>query len=151
MVVNIRVEIDGGGFEQAVASAFATMTPELEGALIEEGETIMAHSQEIVPVDQGVLKNSGGYYGSQIDANGVAVRYGYGGAASSYALTQHETPPGVFSHAEGQSWKYLEIPVMEAVQGMGARLARSVSGRLAARFSGLSGGGGGSGETFGGG
>lgn len=147
--VTLRVEISGGpDLESAIMGAFAAIQPELEGVLIEEGERIMEKSQEIVPVDQGVLKASGGYYGTEMDSGGVYVRYGYGGAASSYALVQHETPPGVFRHAEGQSWKYLEFPLMEAVATMGPRMAASLKGRLASRFSGAGDGGG---EVFGGG
>jgi hypothetical protein len=148
--IHIDVQMTGGpDLETAIANAFASMNPDLEGVLIEEGEEIMGESKEIVPVDQGILRDSGGHYGTQSDDKGVYVRYGYGGAAASYALIQHETPPSVFSHAEGRSWKYLEIPVFEAVQTMGPRMAGRLAARLAGRFSGV-GGGGGSGATFGG-
>lgn len=133
--IGVSVELSGDTDMQAkILAALSNMQPELEAALIKEGEMIMEKSQEIVPVDQGVLKGSGGYYGSEISGNTVEVRYGYGGAASAYAVTQHENPE--FRHTEGRSWKYLEIPVFEAVQGMGPRLAASVSAGLAARFRG---------------
>jgi hypothetical protein len=133
--IGVSVELSGDTDLQAkIMAALGNMAPELEAALIKEGEMIMEKSQELVPVDYGDLKNSGSYYGSEVSKGSVEVRYGYGGAATSYAVIQHENPE--FRHTEGQTWKYLEIPVFEAVQGMGPRLAASVSAGIAARFRG---------------
>ena len=143
--VYLHVEVSGGpDLQSAIENAFSNMRPELLGVLTEEGEEIMAVSQEIVPVDEGILKDSGGLYGSEDNSEGVFVRLGYGGAASSYALVQHETPPHIFSHTDGRTWKYLERPVYDAVTTMGARLAGRLAARLTSRFgngSGASGGG----------
>lgn len=147
--VTLHVEVTGGpSLQAAIESAFANLRPELEGTLTEEGEEIIAVSKEVVPVDSGDLRSSGGLYGSEDNAEGVFVRIGYGGIASSYALLQHETPPHIFSHSEGRSWKYLEQPFYEAVTTMGPRLAGRLAARLATRF-GVGGGANGGGETFG--
>jgi hypothetical protein len=94
-----------------------------------KGEAIMAASKEIVPVDQGVLRASADAVGIQVDRTDstVTILMGYGGAASAYSIIQHETPPEVFSHAPGRSWKYLEYPALDAVNGMEARLASVIS------------------------
>lgn len=142
-MIDITVEIEGN-IADAVQGAFANMRTEFVGPLVEEAEEIRAASMEIVPVDDGILRNSAlevGINPSNED-DGVYVRFGYGGAARSYALVQHETPPEVFRHAEGKSWKYLERPVYEAANTMGQRIAQ----RLASRFR----GGVSSGDTFGG-
>ena len=147
--VSLDVQVSGGpDLESAIMNAFSKFTPELEGVLFEEGSEIMEKSKQIVPHDQGVLEASGGFYGSVVREGDVAVRFGYGGAASAYAVVQHETPPTIFSHDEGRSWKYLQFPLFEAIPTMPARLASRLSGRLAAAFGG--GGGAGSGATFGG-
>jgi hypothetical protein len=144
----MSVTIQGGtDLTSAIQKAISGMTDELAGPLVEEAHEILAVSKELVPVDQGILRASADVVGvnPSREASGILVRFGYGGAASSYALLQHETPPEVFTHAPGKSWKYLERPVYEASATMGPRLA----GRLAARFSQkLAGGVGGGGEVF---
>lgn len=149
--MSVDVVVDGDkDFALAVKQALDKMLPEVKGPLMEEAQEILAVSKEIVPVDDGVLRASADAVGINFTDDGhygFSVRFGYGGAASSYALLQHETPPSVFKHAEGKSWKYLERPTYEAAATMGPRLA----GRIAARFSQkMAGGvGGAGGGTFG--
>ena len=100
-------------------------------ALLIEGERIMTDSkQNYVPVDQGVLRASG-YVNVQMEAGGPVVELGYGGAASAYALVQHERLD--FNHREGGP-KYLERPMLAAERGMSERLAghlwRSIQGLI---------------------
>lgn len=99
-------------------------------ALMQEAEQIMTASRALVPVDDGILLGSADTVGlTLIDQPAhVEVVMGYGGAASAYAVTQHETPPGIYSHAPGKSWKYLEIPLMAAAEGLIARLAARIGG-----------------------
>lgn len=93
-------------------------------ALMEEGERIMTDSkQNYVPVDQGVLRASG-YVELHEQAGKVWVELGYGGAASDYALVQHERLD--FKHPGGGQPKYLERPMMAAERGMTERLARGL-------------------------
>lgn len=152
--LTLKVEVTGGpDIGVAVMNALQQMPEEFIGPLVEEAEGILAVSREIVPVDQGILRDSAAVVGvtPSKESDGVYVRFGYGGAASSYAVMQHETPPEVFSHAEGKSWKYLERPVYEAAATMGDRLAGRIAARFAQKLVGGGGGTGGSGETFGGG
>lgn len=146
--ITLHIEVSGGpDLETAIANAFSQFRPDLEGVLVEEGAEIIEKSKAIVPHDQGTLQSEGGFYGTVSNAEGVFLRIGYGGAASGYALAQHETPPHIFSHDEGRQWKYLEQPVFEAITTMPARIASRLAGRLTARFSGT--GSAGSGATFG--
>lgn len=106
-------------------------------AMASEAEQVMGVSKARVPVDDGILRASADAVGINVhqDASGGEVAFGYGGAASAYSIVQHETPPpGTdpdenfptpqrFTHAEGQTWKYLEQPVLEAAEGMGQRIA----------------------------
>lgn len=99
--------------------------------MVEEMEGIRTNSMEVVPVDLGVLKNSALVVGvnPSIESDGSAeVAIGYGGQAASYAVIQHENPN--FRHAEGQTWKYLELPAMDAINGMGERLATHLRAAL---------------------
>ena len=99
-----------------------TVTPRrLAGALYREAESIMTRSKaDFVPVDTGVLKASGHVQPPEITRGRVSVTLGYGGAASAYALVQHERTD--FHHTVGQA-KYLEQPVLEAAAGLGQRVA----------------------------
>lgn len=72
---------------------------------------IMTVAKERAPFDQGILAGSG--YVSPPDAQ-HSVEIGFGGAAKSYAVRQHEDL--TFKHTRGQA-KYLESAVDEAGAG----------------------------------
>jgi len=96
----------------------------MEAGLYHEAERIMADSKtNYVPVDLGTLKGSGRVEQPTNDGQTIRVTLGYGGAASAYALVQHERLD--YHHTVGQA-KYLETPVMNAAHGLGQRLGMSV-------------------------
>lgn len=95
----------------------------LASALFIEAETIMTRSKELVPVDTGTLRASGQVQPPEISSGKVSVTMGYGGAASAYALVQHERTD--YHHEVGQA-KYLEQPVNEAEAGLSRRLGQRV-------------------------
>lgn len=80
-------------------------------SLYEEAWIIMGESQRRVPVDTGTLRRSRAVLRPRITGGSIVVEMGYGGAASSYAMDQHENPN--FRHKNGKTWKYLEGPVRE--------------------------------------
>src|SRR5688572_2780607 len=86
----------------------------MAGALFREAETIMGRSRELVPVDTGTLRGSGSVTAPQIAGSFVEVEFGYGGAASDYAVIVHEHMG--LSHTNGQA-KFLEQPALEAALG----------------------------------
>lgn len=88
------------------------------------GEEIMLDSKDhYVPVDDGVLKNTGIVSRPVYKGKEIRVTLSYGGPAAPYALDQHETES--FNHTIGE-WKYLETPLMKAVRSMARDLARSL-------------------------
>lgn len=101
----------------------ATAPLALGGALYAEAEGIMGVSRGLAPVDTGVLRGSGVVRQPRISGDGAEVEFGYGGAASAYAVIQHERVD--FSHQVGQA-KYLEQPVLAAASGMDGRLAAGI-------------------------
>jgi hypothetical protein len=127
-----------------VASIADAGTDGLSGAIFEEMTEIKNKSQEIVPVGaSGNLRASADAVGVNLTQSGSrgAVVIGYGGLASSYSFIQHQTPPPdeagegqlAFRHAAGRTWKYLERPMLEAIDGMEQRLAARIRTILAAR------------------
>lgn len=103
-------------------------------ALKIEAEKIMTDSkQNYVPVDKGTLRNSGVVGDPVKDGDTILISIGYGGAAAAYATALHEFP----SESSPPTWegkaltftkpgtgpKYLERPLMKAVDGMTERLA----------------------------
>jgi hypothetical protein len=119
-----------------------------------EAEEIRGASMEIVPVDEGDLRASALSVGitPQRSPGEIKVTLGYGGPGIGYAVVQHETPPDVFTHAPGRTWKYLERPALDAAQTMGPRLAQRIAARFEAAAGGMGGGGDASpGAVFGGG
>lgn len=97
------------------------------GALYEEAESIMAKSKPLVPVDTGTLRNSGHVALPEKEMGRLTVTLGYGGAASDYALIQHERTD--YHHTVGRA-KFLEEPVLEAQHGLESRLGARIARRL---------------------
>ena len=92
--------------------------------LYREGALAFAASQREVPVDTGILKNSGVLSRPYMDGGYLVVDISYGGAASDYALIVHEDMES--RHNEGTKAKYLEDPVKRQLVGMGDRLLLQV-------------------------
>lgn len=96
-------------------------TEGMAAALYQEAEDIMTRSKrDFVPVDTGTLRATGHVEEPVIRGSEVLVTLGFGGPAAPYAIVVHENP--LASHKVGQ-YKYLERPALEAVRGMGNRLA----------------------------
>jgi hypothetical protein len=93
----------------------------LRTALMAESQIMFAASQRIVPVATGTLRRSGIILPPRSEGNHIVVEMGYGGAASAYALKQHEDLN--LRHAEGKAAKYLENPVRERVPNLELRIA----------------------------
>lgn len=122
----MRVEIEG--VEQLRATlrrAEGRAVPLLSAALYAEAENIMSASREQVPVDTGALRASGTVQLPSAGPTGVEVEFGYGGAASEYAVIQHERMD--YRHTVGKP-KFLEGPTLEAAFGMASRLAARIGG-----------------------
>lgn len=125
-IVSIEIPDIGGELRSLLDNYRAQALDEMRKAFYEEANDIRTRSMEIVPFDDGILRDSAMAVGTNFEnesLEGFDVVIGYGGAAASYAVVQHETPPGVFRHLPGRTWKYLERPSFEAAVGMGERLA----------------------------
>lgn len=140
MRVEVKFQVDR---DHALEEEIGKLIPIITPALVVEAEKIRTASMEIVPIDQGILRNSALEVGTNVTTTNekVEVMIGYGGSAASYALLQHETPPSVFSHTPGKSWKYLERPSYEAIESIRENLTAAV-------VRAFEGGGAGTGETF---
>ena len=97
----------------------------LRQALYEEALIMMRNSQRRVPVDTGVLRASGIVMPPIQRGKTSIVELGYGGAASAYAMRQHETED--YKHKSGKTWKYLENPVRERIPQLETSLAKRLN------------------------
>ncbi len=102
----------------------------MSAALYQEGHAILNESQQEVPVDLGTLRGSGHVTAPAAQGADIMVEIGYGGAASDYAVVQHEHLE--FNHPHGGKAKYLEDPALRAASGMAARMALAVEAALRA-------------------
>ena len=93
--------------------------------LFVEAEEILTRSRaEFVPVDQGILRADSGVTQPEQDGDSLKLTIWYGaGPARDYAVVQHEQMD--FKHGVGGP-KYLERPLLEAISGMGQRIASRV-------------------------
>ena len=125
----MRISLTGEEkLQQFLRSRPDVATKALAGVLQVEAEKILTSSKRIVPVDVGTLRGSGFVDQPEVAGSKVSVEIGYGGAASAYALVQHERTD--YRHSGNQQAKYLEQPALEAAQGMGQRIAAGIGRRL---------------------
>jgi len=108
-------------FQVVGATAF---TMAVAQAAYAEATQIMLKSKAEVPLDLGTLRASGIVNEPVISGTTWEITMGYGGAASAYALIQHENL--TFNHANGRSAKYLETPVQDAVPDFSKALVARV-------------------------
>jgi 1-acyl-sn-glycerol-3-phosphate acyltransferase len=116
--MKVKIElVDLNNFKK-VASDYTAREVEMAmpQVLTEEASIIFRESQKIVPVKTGILRASGTIMPPTKKGRKWQVTIGYGGAASSYALAQHENLQ--YRHQEGKSAKYLEIPTQQRREKM---------------------------------
>lgn len=119
-----RVDLTGQKKLMKVLTTLASLAPQIVGAaLYREGGAIMTKSKKLCPVDLGNLRATGDVAPPEEHGGHVTVTLGYGGPAAKYAVAQHERLD--FKHTVGQA-KYLEDPMLEAAQGMDARIGVSI-------------------------
>jgi len=117
------VKIVMSGIEElrrTLAAAEARKTAALGGALFREATRIMGEALLETPVDLGTLRGSGTVELPKVSGSSVSVTLGFGGAASAYAVPQHERED--FEHTVGKS-KFLSDPMARAEAGLGERVA----------------------------
>ena len=128
----------GGGVDMTVKwtgidkfTRFLNETPgliakDVEAALYQEGQRVMAESKRRTPVDTGNLRATGHTKLPERRGGKVSVRLAYG---TDYAIYVHEVPA---SHASGQS-KFLESAVKDNAKGMTARMRAVILSRIVKR------------------
>jgi len=105
---------------------FAAENPAaVAAALYAVAQTVKTESMDIVPLDEGVLKNSAFVTEPETDATGMFVTIGYGGAAKAYALVQHEDL--TFHHPGQGQPKYLERPALARAKDLGPAIWQHVA------------------------
>lgn len=133
-----RSTVKGGDkVKKGLTSLLRDLEKQQLQAIKVEAELIMTDSkQNYVPVDKGTLRQSGVVGDPVRNGDEISISMGYGGAAASYALSLHEHP----SESSPPTWegkaltftkpgtgpKYLEQPLMKAVDGMAERLASRI-------------------------
>jgi hypothetical protein len=118
----------------ALTRGGSSAVPVLTSTLRESSLLMFRESQRITPHAEGVLRASGVVRPPKVDGKKVTVELGYGGAASKYALRQHEDlslnhpdPANPNSDPAGQA-KYLEDPVREGIPELRAMLKERLKG-----------------------
>jgi hypothetical protein len=137
--MSITLTVTGtDALKAALANLGEKAKPQVAAALYQEAEEIMRVAKErYVPVDHGVLRNSGFVQQPTIDGDDISVTLGFGGVAKAYAIAIHEHPSGssprswriaeaagrpVNFSPSGAGPKYLERPLLEAAKNLVAHL-----------------------------
>ncbi len=128
--MKISVEFKGTEKVMKALQALGERAQKAMGAaLYQEGNDILRAAKIITPVKTGVLKGSGFVGMPQYSGASVTVDIGFGGAASAYAVIQHEELD--YKHTPPTQAKYLEQPFMAAAKnGMGQRIANKLQKEL---------------------
>lgn len=104
-MVEIETTSDLRSLEETLAALGVRARQAVGAALYGIGQEIITDAQEhYVPVDLGVLKDSGMVGEPEYSAGEIAVSMGFGGAASDYAIAVHEH----LSEHSPVSWKAAE-------------------------------------------
>ena len=123
MAQNVPIVFEGlDRLQRVIANATSPVQQEaLAKAVTGAAQAVLSQSKKLVPVDTGVLKDSGRVENLKMSSTMISIEITYGGAASQYAGVVHEDmsmnhSPALLTHVtkrprRGQA-KYLEIPVM---------------------------------------
>lgn len=95
-------------------------------ALLEEARLVMRESLRQVPVKDGPLKASGEVKEPKFSSGVIKVTMGYGGAASAYALYQHNAPAGLRYTKSGSKSHFLSDPLLERAPMIQATLINRI-------------------------
>lgn len=101
------------------------VVPVLASTLYAGGQVIMRLSQAEVPFRTGALKASGRVFEPEIQGDDVVVELGYGGDASAYAFTVHESAR---HFNNGKKSHYLSDPVVQGGTIIAGILATKLRG-----------------------
>lgn len=109
-------------FAAALNHQQAATADAIEAGLTDWAEYVLQQAQQLVPIETGLLSNSG-----RVAVNGLEAAVGFGsGAAAAYAVYQHEN--GSLKHDAGRTYKYLETPAVasadKAQQFIGAQIKK---------------------------
>ena len=104
-----------------------------------EARKLLGATRTQVPVDKGILKNSGTVDGPFLDEGTVSYLVGYGGQAKTYAEAVHDNPragrTGGFSPSgrpyktwsKVGKWRYLTDPTIEHAKSIDRNLGRYIA------------------------
>lgn len=102
----------------------------LSSALFAAAHDVANQADDLVPVDEGILKASQSVTPPKAQSATPTARITYGGPSAPYALVQHERTD--FNHPKGGQAKYLEEPFLEEVNAWPTRFTARI--RLASRY-----------------
>lgn len=126
MAIQIKADIQGTeNLLKALLVSGEAVTREVGRFLYQEATEVFNRSQDIVPIDTGALRSSGAVFQPEVEGTEIFVTVQYGGAAAPYAAIQHENLE--YHHDAPTQAKYLEAPLVERMEGIGAGLTAIVS------------------------
>ena len=102
----------------------------LSSALYAAAAGVGAKADNLVPVDEGILKGSQSITPPKAHSANPTARITYGGPSAPYALVQHERLD--YEHPKGGQAKYLEQPFTEEVDAWPTRFSARI--KLASRY-----------------
>lgn len=123
----IEIKLTGDEALTRILNAGAAQSAKAIGAaLLEEARLVMRESLDQVPVKDGFLKASAEVKDPKFSNGLIKVTMGYGGAASAYALYQHNAPSGFHYTKSGSKSHFLSDPLQAATP----RIAKNLTTRI---------------------
>lgn len=121
---DVRIEITGvERLQRALTEAGARANEGAAAGLTRVAETIISDAVPLVPVDTGTLRASHLVQPPEMSESNVTVTFGFGGAASDYAVVVHERMD--VHHPVGQA-KFLEEPTLAHADTLANELAAHI-------------------------
>ena len=129
------MSVDDGNFDEVMRRKQVAYGRGVRLGVGEIVQQIRARADELVPFDDGILSGSQGVNVKERGTQ-VTVEIGYGGAASAYALVQHEDltlshPPKALGGSpvapgQGRGPKYLEYPTKQIAKRAEKIIAQAI-------------------------
>ena len=142
-MARLRINFDDRAFRQDLVVAKRRIVDAARDGLRAQQLATFEETQQEVPIDTGQLRQSGMAHQPVIqDRRRVTAQITYGDNNTRYALSVHENPRS--GQTGGRSprgrryrtwarvgkWKYVEHPMLRAIDGYGRRMARFIVSRI---------------------
>ena len=130
--VNVHVQWNDAELRKMLKGGIRNGPQVVAQALVGEGQLMLRDAANLAPWRSRTLIKSATMLPPSVIGDRIVVRFGFGGAASKYALIQHDADWARKKRKSGRQWHYLSDPVKTRSASMGPRVVSRMARLLKA-------------------